>query len=245
MEEDSYSDEEQFDEAESGQEERVEETNDPLRQEISSMPLSKVRALKSKLGVKLFNKMYLNEVAPKSETVEESNDEKPQEFKRDNKNRPREMSTKAPIRHNTIIAAKKKKKYDPRFECGEFDEVRFSRDYGFINDMKIKEVNQIKKSLKKGDIGEADRWEVNETIKVMENQIRNTEDKRAEIETRAELRQSNIERLRSGKKPIFLNRNQLKAKIMEKRFEKLKQTGKAKSYVSKQRTKAQKKGLDV
>lgn len=49
------------------------------------MPLSKVRALKAELGVKLFNKTYFNknEVnAPKSVAIEDSDEEKkPAEYK--------------------------------------------------------------------------------------------------------------------------------------------------------------------
>ncbi|CAD5224212.1 unnamed protein product [Bursaphelenchus okinawaensis] len=248
MEAESHSDNDEYTSEE--EEEHVAEpkssTEDLLTQEISSMPLSKVRALKAKLGVKLFNKMYLNETAPKSENVEDSDDDAaPEEFKRDGKNRPREISTKKALKHNSIISTKRQKRYDPRFECGDFDEVRFSRDYGFINQMKRDEVSKMKKMLKKGEIGEAETSDVKEVIKVMENQIRTAEDKSDEIETRAELRKTNIDRLRSGKKPIFLNKNQLKTKVIEKRFDRLKKTGKAKTYVMKKKTKAFKKGVDV
>lgn len=153
------------------------------------------------------------------------------------------MSTKMPLAHNSLIITKKKQRYDPRFECGDFDAVRFSRDYAFINDMKKKEVNTLKRSMKKA--GEEDRDRIRETIKVMENQVRASEDQRAEIETRAEIRAENIKRLRAGQKPLLLNRKQMRVRVMEKKFDKIKEGGSAKQYVKKRRVKAIKKGLDV
>lgn len=74
--------------------------------------------------------------------MSDSEDSGPEEieFKREKPSRPREFSTKAPIARNSLIVPKKKVRYDPRFECGDFDRVQFTRDYSFINDMRKNEL---------------------------------------------------------------------------------------------------------
>ena len=54
-----------------------------------------------------------------------------------NRKRPREISSKVAVKRNLLKA---KKRYDPRFECGEFDRVQYSRDYEFITHMRKREV---------------------------------------------------------------------------------------------------------
>ncbi|KAI6189675.1 Ribosomal RNA processing protein 36-like protein, protein [Aphelenchoides bicaudatus] len=153
------------------------------------------------------------------------------EYTRDNRKRPREFSTKAPVARASLIISKKKVRYDPRFECGEFDRVQFNRDYSFIDDMRRDELKQMKKSVRKEqDPNKAGRM---------------PDETNAEIEARAELRQQNIKRMNEGSNPIYLNRNQFKSKVMEKRFEKIKAKGGMKKYLKKRKVKAFKKGLDV
>jgi hypothetical protein len=101
---------------------------------------------------------------------------------------------------------------------------------------------------------------IRETIRNMENQLRSTDELNAEIEAKAELRQENIKRMNEGANPIYLNRSkpifgysllipfileQLKSKIMEKRFDKIKSKGSMKKYLKKRKVKALKKGLNV
>jgi len=166
------------------------------------------------------------------------------DFKRDNRKRPREVSTKAPIARTLLIVPKKKVRYDPRFECGDFDRIQFTRDYDFINDMRKNELKELKKAgRKEKNPDKADR--IRETARNLENQLRSTDEVNAEIEAKAELRRENIRRMNEGANPVYLNRKQMKSKIMEKRFEKIKSGGNMKRYLKKRKVKALKKGLDV
>jgi len=139
---------------------------------------------------------------------------------------------------------KKKVRYDPRFECGDFDRIQFTRDYDFINDMRKNELKELKKAgRKEKNPDKADR--IRETARNLENQLRSTDEVNAEIEAKAELRRENIRRMNEGANPVYLNRKQMKSKIMEKRFEKIKSGGNMKRYLKKRKVKALKKGLDV
>lgn len=119
------------------------------------------------------------------------------------------MSTRKPIPHHSIVPRKSSKRFDPRFECGEFDAVRFSRDYAFVTDLKQAEIGKLRRALHRGELPDPEaQQQARETIRVMENQVRAAQDQSAEIEARAELRTDNIRRLRAGQKPVFLNRRE-------------------------------------
>ncbi|KAI6186841.1 RRNA biogenesis protein RRP36 [Aphelenchoides besseyi] len=213
----------------------------------------KVRALKAKLGVKLFDKAYFPEATSSTDkkaenSEEESDDEKPTEsgFVRDNRKRPREISSKRPIKHNSLVVVKKKVRYDPRFECGEFDRVQYNRDYAFIDDMRRQELRQLKKAYRKELKEDAERAEqIRESARKLENQLRTADEINAELEAKSEIRQENIKRMNEGKRPIYLNAKQMKTKIMEKRFDKVKAKGNVKGYLKKRKEKALKKGVNV
>ena len=50
-------------------------------------------------------------------------------------------------RFREIVPVAKQEKLDPRFDplCGEFDEKIFKESYKFINDIKMKELETLKK----------------------------------------------------------------------------------------------------
>ena len=92
-----------------------------IKQELSSLSFEELQKLKQKLGSKKFEQT-LKGKTKKTPVEEEDNETK---FKRANKNRPREMSSK--IRRVEIkkaIQVPKVFKSDPRFDsmCGEFNE---------------------------------------------------------------------------------------------------------------------------
>ncbi|CAG2253186.1 PLRG1 [Mytilus edulis] len=73
-------------------------------------------------------------------------------FKRENKNRPMEMSSKRPVRlSKESDPAKKKMTRDPRFDdlSGEYNESYFKSNYSFLYDIKSREKEKIKKTMKK------------------------------------------------------------------------------------------------
>lgn len=97
--------------------------------------------MKEKIGSKLYNETVFQN---KSKTIQKT-------FKRANKNRPREMSSKRPVKlENNVLPVKKVLNRDPRFEpmCGTFDKTSFKKDYKFVNDLRKKEKSQLEKQLK-------------------------------------------------------------------------------------------------
>ncbi|KAI6239219.1 RRNA biogenesis protein RRP36 [Aphelenchoides fujianensis] len=228
---------------------RSETTGEELmRHEIASMPLSKVRALKATLGVKLFDKAFFPEAAAKKdeEEAEDSGEDQPNdeaEHSRANRKRPRELSSRRPVAHNSLVVVKKKVRYDPRFECGDFDRFQFNRDYAFISDMRKQEVQRLKRAQREAQRAEPEKAaEIREAIRTLENQIRATDEQNAEFEAKSEVRAENIRRMNEGKRPIYLNNKQMKTKIMEKRFDKVKEQGNVKGYLKKRKERQLKRG---
>lgn len=103
--------------------------------------------LKEKLGAKVYNEtMFGNAGRPKKPVKTE--------FKRENKNRPREMSSKrtVPLLGNEKTKAKESTSAvrDPRFDpkCGEFNAAKFKENFGFVADIKANELTELKEQLK-------------------------------------------------------------------------------------------------
>lgn len=105
--------------------------------------------LKEKLGAKVYNETVLG-------TKDRSERPVKKEFKRDNKNRPREMTSKRPVpllgneKSKTKESTTTTTARDPRFDpnCGEFNATKFKENFSFVADIKEKELAELKKQLK-------------------------------------------------------------------------------------------------
>ncbi len=109
-----------------------EQTRKSIRDELRQMSLEEIQRLKERLGLKAFDRAM---------GAEAERRRKGEEFKRENKNRPREMSSKRAVpRLRDVVGVRAEQnardsdraKRDPRFDatCGEFDKkVRTSSHY--------------------------------------------------------------------------------------------------------------------
>lgn len=102
------------------------------------MSFEDLQKLKEKLGAKIYNETVFGKPNKKPTT----------NFKRANKNRPREMSSKRPVKvTKQVIPVKKYIPRDPRFDslCGTFDDKSFKSNYKFLNDVKKNERTELQK----------------------------------------------------------------------------------------------------
>ncbi len=77
-------------------------------------------------------------------TSNANNSGKPGQFKRLNHNRPREISSKKPVsKFRNIFQVKKQELIDPRFSAamGEYRPEVFRKQYGFVNDMRKRDLD--------------------------------------------------------------------------------------------------------
>lgn len=182
---------------------------------LKKMTMDELRQLKLKLrGV-------VSATAPKaSRTV----------YKRDNKNRPREVSAKRRERVNATRVIRR----DPRFEdsCGQLDEDQFHKDYEFLNEIREKEKKVLAKAAKKEKNPEK-REELLKLKQRIDNQAVSQKQRQQEKELIEQLKSEQKEKTGS----TYLKRSDLKTALLVQKFQQLKKSGKLNEYLEKKRKK--------
>lgn len=197
------------------------------------MAIEDLIKLKQKLGTKVYNSTILGQKsAVKSKVVPKT------EFKRENKNRPREMSTKRPV----PIGRKKKVHVetfrDPRFDpnCGDFDRKDFKERFSFVNEIKAKEIDDLKDELKQCPDAEQ-RKTIKLLIQRLENQAREESRRQHQEQSNVAEKEKIQEERRDGKLPIFASKKKRKIHDLVTKFKELKDTGKLQKHLEKRRKK--------
>lgn len=194
-----------------------------IRSELSKMSFEDLKNLKEKLGSKVYKEaMFGSKAVTKTE------------FKRMNKNRPREVSSKVkPVFHTKPA---KQTSLDPRFSSlyGKFNKKHFDNTYGFLTDMRKNERKQLEKMLSK----ETDSKKV-ENIKYliqrMKNQDMEEERRNKRLEREENERQEQIKALESGQRPHFKTKYEKKIVDLVDKYTALKKTGKVQKFIEKKR----------
>ena len=195
-----------------------------FRKKLSKMSIEEIQRLKNKLGTRLFDKKMSG-----------TNEEQKSDFKRENKNRPREMSSKKQVkRFREVVVASKLEKRDPRFDpnCGDFDDKLFKENYNFVNEYKAGDLKFLKKQLQEEEDSERKK-SIKYLIQRTENQLRQLEhDKSKEEDKKAEIEERRNQ-LKAGIKPKYISKSKLKEKELINKYKKLKETGGLDKYISK------------
>jgi ribosomal RNA-processing protein 36 len=138
----------------------LDNTKQSIRNELSQMTFAEIQALQNKLGLKKFKEVMMtgggdqenddDDDDASSENDDENKNKKTsgektvRSFKRLNKNRPREMTSKKPVpKFRNVFNVKKQELIDPRFNSalGEYRPEVFRKQYGFVNDMRKNEID--------------------------------------------------------------------------------------------------------
>jgi ribosomal RNA-processing protein 36 len=165
--------------------------------------------------------------------------------KRDRKDRPREVSSKKPVpvgraRCLGIVPQASGagtggvgKAFDPRFEehCGPLHEDMLKTHYGFINDMRAKERDEVRDQLRKEPTNDTLRSQLRSME--AEEARRRAEERRDEI--RRELKKEEREKVKLGKKPFFVKESAVRERELEQKFNDLKATGGVQKFIEKRR----------
>ncbi|CAK1552353.1 unnamed protein product [Leptosia nina] len=192
-----------------------------IRQELSTMSFEDLQKLKEKVGAKVYKEVVFGK-----NTINKSED-KPRVFKRENKNRPREMSAKKPVKMQLDIGpVQKREARDPRFDplCGTFDKKQFSRDYGFITDMQMNDMKAIKRELKACTDPDK-QLQLRRLLQRLKDKLRSSKKEKKEQETRGKEIEQVEEELRQGRQPHFKNKSEMRVESLVKQYEELKKEG--------------------
>jgi len=203
-----------------------------LKEELSEIPFCELEELKQKVGSKRYNKAIHG--------LFEKEGVKSKHQKRENKNRPREISSKKKVpRLRQVIPVKKQMSRDPRFDelSGTFNQEMFDKAYSFLNDVKANEKKQLKKEFQKTKDPER-KQQVDSLLKRMEHQDAAKKSADAKREAERKRKKAELELVKQGKRPFYLKKSEKKKLELAEKFKTLKSSGKLEHYLKKKGKKA-------
>ncbi|CAK9822465.1 Ribosomal RNA processing protein 36 homolog [Anthophora retusa] len=201
---------------------------DEIKSELRDMSFEDLQKLKEKLGMKVYKEALFGPRKVKNPT-----------FKRENKNRPREMSAKKPVsRFREIVHVKKNIPRDPRFDglCGTFDQKQFKKTYGFLSEMKENDLKELKKQLELTEDPKMIK-KIKYLIQRLENQLREGKKRNREEEKKNNEKKEIIEAIKRGEKPAFRKKSEKKVLDLVSQYEDLKNSGRLKKHIQRLRKK--------
>ncbi|XP_052769086.1 ribosomal RNA processing protein 36 homolog isoform X1 [Mya arenaria] len=196
-----------------------------IKKELSEMPLEDLIKIKEKLGLKAFNKIMFGDKFENKRKV----------FKRDNKNRPMEISAKRKVpllRHHDV--PKEKVRRDPRFDdlSGEFKDEHFQRNFSFLSDVKAREKQLVQKKLQK-TTNEKKKEDLSKLLNKMTQSEQKEEREKKQADLEKSWKSKEKELVKEGKTPYFLKKGDRKKLELAERYRDLQKTGKLDQYLSK------------
>lgn len=160
--------------------------------------------------------------------------------KRENKNRPMEISSKKPVgRFREVIQAPKKVIRDPRFEslCGTLDVDGFKKRYNFLYESELpNEKEQLKKQMKKTKDPEVISG-LKQRVAWIDKQLKSASSKHVDKEILVKHKKKEREAAKQGKQPYYLKKSDIRKQQLVEKFKELKESGKLASFIEKKRRK--------
>nr|XP_022914019.1 ribosomal RNA processing protein 36 homolog [Onthophagus taurus] len=210
----------------SDEEDVTTDERDRIRKELSTMSFEDLQKLKEKIGDKVYNETVYG---VKKQT-------KKTQFKRTNKNRPREMSSKRPINiKKAIIETKTTPQFrDPRFDplCGSYDDKYFKSNYKFLYNMRKDEYKQLKEEYENTENVEQ-KGKIKFLMQRLDNQIREHEKQNQLREEQENEKREMRQQFRRGERPVFKRKSEKKLDGLVQKYEDLKKNNKLQKHLEK------------
>ncbi|XP_015984127.1 kelch domain-containing protein 3 isoform X2 [Rousettus aegyptiacus] len=153
------------------------------------------------------------------------------------KHRPLEMSAKVRVPFlRQVVPISKKVARDPRFDdlSGEYNPEVFDKTYQFLNDIRAKEKELVKKQLKKHRSGE-EHEKLQQLLHRMEQQEMAQQERKQQQELRLALKQERRAQAQQGHRPYFLKKSEQRQLALAEKFKELKRSKKLDSFLSRKR----------
>ncbi|XP_059138356.1 kelch domain-containing protein 3 isoform X2 [Peromyscus eremicus] len=153
------------------------------------------------------------------------------------KHRPLEMSAKVRVPFlRQVVPISKKVARDPRFDdlSGEYNPEIFDKTYQFLDDIRAKEKELVRKQLKKRRSGE-EHEKLRQLLQRMEQQDVAQQERRQQQELRLALKQERRALAQQGHRPYFLKKSEQRQLALAEKFKELKRSKKLESFLSQKR----------
>ncbi|XP_058518799.1 ribosomal RNA processing protein 36 homolog isoform X1 [Ochotona princeps] len=203
-----------------------------LPRDMSNMSFEELLELQSQVGTKAYKQLVATDGTKKQ-------DSRPrvQNACVADKHRPLEMSAKVRVPFlRQVVPVSKKVARDPRFDdlSGEYNPEVFDKTYEFLNDIRTKEKELVRKQLKKHRSGE-EHEKLRQLLQRMEQQEMAQQERKRQQELRLAQKQERRAQAQQGHRPYFLKRSEQRQLALAEKFQELKRSKKLDSFLSRKR----------
>ncbi|XP_061002726.1 kelch domain-containing protein 3 isoform X2 [Dama dama] len=198
----------------------------------SHMSFEELLELQSQVGTKAYKQL----VTGSSTKKQSSRPPVPKACVAD-KHRPLEMSAKVRVPFlRQVVPVSKKVARDPRFDdlSGEYNPEVFDKTYQFLDDIRAREKELVKKQLKKRRSGE-EHEKLQQLLQRMEQQEMAQKERKRQQELRLALKQERRAQAQQGRRPYFLKKSEQRQLVLAEKFKELKRSKKLESFLSRKR----------
>ncbi|KII66026.1 Ribosomal RNA processing protein 36 [Thelohanellus kitauei] len=160
--------------------------------------------------------------------------------------KPREMSVKVQVCANRPAFKVRKTARDPRFDdrCGKFSAKIFEQNYGFVDQIKEKEINMVEKQIRRSKKN-ADTTDLKKLHHSLVQQKLRRDEQKKKHEQLEFIKQKRKESAFKSKTNVLFKKNFKKKLELVDKFKDLKKTGKLKSYIERKRKQKARKNENV
>ncbi|XP_040105591.1 kelch domain-containing protein 3 isoform X3 [Oryx dammah] len=198
----------------------------------SHMSFEELLELQSQVGTKAYKQLVTG-----SSTKKQSCRPPVQKACVADKHRPLEMSAKVRVPFlRQVVPISKKVARDPRFDdlSGEYNPEVFDKTYQFLDDIRAREKELVKKQLKKRRSGE-EHEKLQHLLQRMEQQEMAQKERKRQQELRLALKQEQRAQAQQGHRPYFLKKSEQRQLVLAEKFKELKRSKKLESFLSRKR----------
>ncbi|XP_072801076.1 kelch domain-containing protein 3 isoform X3 [Vicugna pacos] len=198
----------------------------------SNMSFEELLELQNQMGTKTFKQLVTG-----NSTKKQGSRPPVQKACVADKHRPLEMSSKVRVPFlRQVVPISKKVARDPRFDdlSGEYNPEVFDKTYKFLNDIRAREKELVKKQLKKRRSGE-EHEKLQQLLQRMEQQEMAQQERKQQQELRLALKQERRAQAQQGHRPYFLKKSEQRQLVLAEKFKELKRSKKLESFLSRKR----------
>ncbi|XP_006873342.1 PREDICTED: ribosomal RNA processing protein 36 homolog, partial [Chrysochloris asiatica] len=203
-----------------------------LRKGTSNMSFEELLELQSQVGTKKYKQLVAGNNTRKQDSRPPG-----QNACVADKHKPLEMSAKARVPFlRQVVPVSKKVTRDPRFDdlSGEYNPEVFDKTYQFLNDIRAKEKEIVKKQLKKHRSG-AEHEKLQLLLQRLEQQEMAQQDRKQQQELCLALKKERRAQAQQGHRPYFLKKSEQRQLTVAEKFKELKRSKKLESFLSRKR----------
>ncbi|XP_022437650.1 kelch domain-containing protein 3 isoform X3 [Delphinapterus leucas] len=198
----------------------------------SHMSFEELLKLQSQVGTKTYKQLVTG-----NSTKKQSSRPPVQKACVADKHRPLEMSAKVRVPFlRQVVPVSKKVARDPRFDdlSGEYNPEVFDKTYQFLNDIRAREKDLVKRQLKKRCSGE-ERERLKQLLQQVERQEMAQQERKRQQELHLALKQERRAQAQQGHRPYFLKKSEQRQLVLAEKFKELKRSKKLESFLSRKR----------